>query len=234
MRDPVAPYEGGARVRLPEQGLLTSRRLRGPAPTGWGVFRAEADEARWVRAADPWELPRDVRTLVLLGRDAHDRWWGCAPGRRPGYPVRVRLVQEAQELDQIHAWFDGDHHWQTAALSTDPRLRESLQAAVPPRDLPTGLRPGDCEAYRLAWSLGRSQDPQPRIQRALALAQARLEAWQPVPQGFRVTWTRLGERFVSILGPDLAVLDAGFCLAGTDRVHDLTSLASLVAERPLS
>lgn len=86
----------------------------------------------------------------------------------------------------------------------------------------------------MAWSLGRSHDPRHRIQRALALAQARLEAWHPVPQGFRVTWTRMGERFTSILGPDLSVLDAGLCLAGTDRVHDLTSLASLVVERPLS
>lgn len=221
-------------MRLPEQGLLTSRRLRGPAPAGWGVFRAEGDEARWVRAADPWELPRDVRRLVLLGRDAHDRWWGCAPGPRPGYRVRVRLVQEAEELDHIDAWFDGDHHWQTAAHGSDPRLRESLRAAVPPSDLPTALRPGDREAYRRAWSLGRRHDPRRRLERALGLAQARLEAWHPVPQGFRVTWTRLGERFVSILGPDLSVLDAGFCLAGTDRVHDLTSLASLVVERPLS
>lgn len=221
-------------MRLPEQGLLASRRLRGPAPAGWGVFRPEGDEARWVRAAHPWELPQDLRRLVLLGRDARDRWWGCPPGPRPGYPVRVRLVEGAAELDVIEAWFDGDHHWQVAALSTQPLLRESLQTGVPPPELPRAARPGDREAYRLAWSLRGSQDPQPRLRRALALAQARLEAWHPVPQGFRVTWSRAGERFTSVLGPDLSVLDAGLCLSGTDRAHDLTSLASLIVERPLS
>lgn len=211
-------------MRLPDRGFLVSHRLAEPAPAGWGVFRLEGDRARWVREASPWERPRELRRLVLLGQDARERWWGCPAGPTPGYPVRVRLVEGASELGQVLAWFDGDHHWQVEVLDEGSLARERLRAGI--------ARRGEREVGRAASRIRRVADPGERLQRALGLAQARLLDWRALPDGFRVTWSRGTARVTSVVGQDLGVRDAGFCMAGTDRVHDLTSLASLLEERP--
>lgn len=223
----IAPYEGG-RLRLP----LWECRVEGAAPAGWGVF-AVGTTARWLRFADPWERPRPTRRLVLLAPDDRGRWCGCAPGRRPGPCVRVGLVEGDLRFEEVLAVFDGSLHWFVESAGDAlraARLRDRLDAGEHPLDLPLSERPGDRLLYGRAWMARPTRDVGDRLATALAMASATLVGWRPAPGGYQVDWRARGETFTSLVGEDLRVRQAGFCLSGTDGWHDLTSLASLRCE----
>lgn len=234
---------------LPTGGLRCAWRLAASTPPGWGVFGRVGDEALWIREAAPWDVAgalegQSLRLLAVLGRDERGRCRACRPGVDPGPPVVVRLADGVDAFDELLAWFDGSAHWQVEARP-DARASDLRARLVADLEPDAAARPGERALHRLARGLrlaARPETPPPppaqprfieaRLRRALELGGARLVRWSEERGGYVVTWTRDGETWTSVVGPDLSLREAGFCLAGTDRAHDLTSLASLVLERP--
>ncbi|HSP77533.1 MAG TPA: hypothetical protein VLQ93_03330, partial [Myxococcaceae bacterium] len=70
-----------------------------------------------------------------------------------------------------------------------------------------------------------------RVERALESAGARLLDTRRLVDRLEVTFSFMGERFISIVDArTLQVLDAGICLAGADREVTLESLPSVIRE----
>jgi hypothetical protein len=79
-----------------------------------------------------------------------------------------------------------------------------------------------------------------RLRRALARADATLHSYTEAlnpdgsPGPLVVEWSERGQarRYRSALAPDLTVVSSGICLSGRDRDFDLTSLVSVMRNRP--
>lgn len=148
-------------------------------------------------------------------------WWAARPlWLRPADPGDLRALP----LRTLQLVETGVVEWQGRRLPL--RFGETLAVRQRVR---AWLENG------LAWyvELAPGLPPRPpagvgeRLERAIRLGGGLLHGWSQAPHGLDVVWSRHGVRVTSRVRPDLGVLQAGFCLSDTDRVHDLTSLVSL-------
>ena len=134
------------------------------------------------------------------------------------------------------------HYWY---VSLDPcnnsrkaeALRENLEEMVEAYHLNIpGLKPQDIFLYQLALVVkteNLKSNDEWRIQKALELGDAKLLRHSWNGRNFNVRWKKGNVTLNSVVDKNLSVISAGRCLSGTDRQHDLTSLASLMpGERP--
>jgi hypothetical protein len=217
----VAPTLRGRKVRVEIDGLAWQCRCD-PDFQGWGRFvltaqhtvHLEAEATAWER--ERWADARPRRSLTLVDpihpeSRAHGGGyvWLAWDGERRLVPLL--LCGPCERFDAMLGAFDGAAWW---CLGPDFR--------VPPR------RARDLRA-RFESPLGISRRPSdPRPADVLAAGGGSLVRQVAIPIGWQVTWTKGGRTITSIVDRSLAVIEAGFCLSGTDGWHDLASLASLL------
>lgn len=225
----VAPRFGGGKIPVWQDGLLWEVPVLSGPSQGWGLWRLEGEQASFVRPAAAWEreraLPGRPRQVVHLLEEIKPGLWKAAgPGRKE---LLVALVDQGAVFDALRV-VDGGLRWWSLGLasgraSKSRRWRQSLEQGQPTPNLKPGL------------ARARSQhDPGLVLTRAVELAGGRLLSWVSVANGYQVTWERQGQRITSMVDRQLNLQHAGFCLANTDRQHDLTSLVSLITERGMS
>lgn len=220
----VAPRLAGGKIPVLQEGFLWEVPVRQGPCEGWGLWRVTDFQADSIRPAAAWERSvagGELRVVTLVEQHSPGSWSWSGPGRTSG---RVHLVDQGAELDAVRAVHDGKRWW---CLGLAPgqarkarRWREQLNNGTVPRNLKPSLG-----------STSRVGDEGDRLRRAVQLAGGQLLSWASTPNGLQVRWVRLGEEHTSLVDRDLNLQHAGFCLANTDRQHDLTSLVSLVGER---
>lgn len=243
----LAPVIRGGRLRVRIGSFVWECRLTGDF-SGWGVFRVlEGWRAELVREAEPWEREEYAAklkrvSLVLTHLDSSGIWW--AGDFRSADLAPVLLVEGMSVFDGVRACFDGACFWFLGPDGeSDGRkaamMRDAFALGVPPPELSIpALRSRERGLYEIAYALDRdaAERRKPlemrRIEEALRVGDGELVDYAPVNEGYRVTWRKGAELFTSILDRNLAVVSAGLCLSGRDGEQDLTSLASLMAERP--
>ncbi len=208
--DIVAPRVRGGKLPCLQDGLLWEVPVASGPSEGWGLWKVIGFEAAYVRPAAAWERERFLVgrprvAVTLLEQLARATWSGVAPGRTR---VTVHLVDQGAELDNVRAVHDGIRWWSLGLASGRTR-----------------------KAQRLRSERTKLTDAQ-RLKKAVELAGGVLLGFTPTSMGFQVRWQRGSEAFVSLVDRDLNLQQAGFCLANTDAQHDLTSLVSLIDERP--
>jgi len=217
--------------------------------SGWGIFEMhDRGKARLVREAEIWEKERyaeafPARSLVLFFRDSAGIWWARDVSRHVF--VKVHLVEGEQQFDTIHASFDGTRFWYLSpGYGSDARrpqkMREALIDGISPENLHRtvpSLTSWEYDLYSLALKVQKSireldgDAAVKRIKRALQLGCAEMLEATEQGGGFLVNWKRGSEDHRSYVDHDMNVISAGFCLAGGDKLQDLTSLASLIKQR---
>lgn len=242
-REFIAPVAGGRKVRARIENICLECVLQAPF-SGWGVFEIHGPgKARLMREAEVWEKEAYLSafpkaSLVLFQRDAGGIWW--AQDLRFRRFVPVYLVEGHLPFDVICASFDGVNYWH---VSADPggnptkaqALRQAFESETDPSFPMTGR---ERDLYETALLLKRRNAETRRdasgrrIEEALRLGNGKLLESVQMNDGYRVRWKRGNTVVTSVVGADLSVISAGFCLSGRDKEQDLTSLASLLATRP--
>ena len=174
-------------------------------------FETEAEEqAR--RAFEEHETLEAIRGIPSTLRAAFSYAMVDRLGRSRG--MRVAPAEVRAHLGQINSGGD-----EACARLLDRLARE--------RALDLSLK-----RARRAGAVRRSGDAFERAGAALHAAGATLAALRYISSGLlEVTYRFDGERFVSLVDPaTLQVVDAGFCLAGEDRLVTLESLPSVIRE----
>lgn len=75
-----------------------------------------------------------------------------------------------------------------------------------------------------------SQTIEGRLTNALAVVGAQLENWSESGRQIEVRWSIDGQTYRSYVNRNAEVVSAGFCMNGTDREHDLTTMVLSVVE----
>jgi hypothetical protein len=244
----LAPLAQGGRARLRLRGLICELAVAGARP-GWWVCRArDARHAEVVGEAQPWQrgdylaLWPELR-LVLLEPLRHGDWLALPfnasdAAQRFGLagPVVVRLVEGGQPFELIVGRVEGQAIWYDAPdRRGDPAQAEILRAALADgrevREL-ARLSQGERAAYLLLASRHASQRTDRQLRAALAIGGATLLGYERAGAELRVTWERDGQRSVTLLTPELAVVSAGICLSGQDARFDLASIVGVVRDVP--
>ncbi len=250
----LAPILRGGVVEVRIAGVVCRFNASPGDFEGWGVFRpASASRAELVRPARLAERGQYLDLLPLLRlivclREGNR--WLAAPAHRGDARFRieglvpVRLVEDSQLFDVVHARFDGSQFWYD---EPDPRrdpgvaayLRDALGRMVAPDAL---SRPGLTAQERAAYAINyeprlqaeldaRRDRVEERLSAALAHAGAALREYQEREDVYRITYEVEGRRHVSVVDKqDLSVHVAGICLSGEDRRFDLQSLVGVVRE----
>jgi hypothetical protein len=245
----LAPLAQGGRARLRLRGLICELAVAN-AGAGWWICRArDARCAEIVGEALPWQrgdylaLWPELR-LVLL-EPLGEAGWLALPynasdaAQRFGLagPLAVRLVEGGQPFERIVGrverrtiWFDAPDR------RADPAQAEALRAALADgRAAPAiaGLGEGERAAYALlAGRQAVRSGTDARLRAALAVGGATLLGYELTGTLLRVAWERDGQRSVTLLTPDLAVVSAGVCLSGQDGRFDLASIVGVVRDAP--
>jgi hypothetical protein len=244
----LAPLTPGGRARLRLRGLICELAVAAPRP-GWWVCRASnARQAEIVAEALPWQRGDYLALwpalrLVLLEPLRHGDWLALPYNasdvvQRFGLagPAVVRLVESGQPFERIIGRVDGQTIWYDASdRRGDPAQAEILRAALAAgcevRAI-AGLGQGEQAAYLLLSGRQAEQSTDRQLRAALAIGGARLLGYELAGMALRVTWERDGQRSVTLLTPDLAVVSAGICLSGEDARFDLASIVGVVRDAP--
>ncbi len=250
----LAPVLRGGEVQVRIAGVICKLRVQPGDFEGWGVFRPLSHgEARLVRLARLGERQRYLELfplvrLILAVR--HEGQWLATPAHRADGRFRidglvpVRLVEDDQLFEVIHARFDGGQFWYA---EPDPRrdpaaaayLRQALELLAKPEALSRpGLTPEEREAYAAAYRLryeaseeARRDREEDRLRDALAHAGAELRSYVERGDVYTVTYEVDGQRHTSAVAKrDLSVQVAGICLSGEDANFDLQSLVGVLRE----
>ncbi|MDQ7824525.1 MAG: hypothetical protein RDV48_17110 [Candidatus Eremiobacteraeota bacterium] len=242
----VAPVIAGRKVQMRHSGAVRELSLA-RSHEGWGVFAVRAGgRAGFVREAEEWERQDYLAScrrvsMLLFHRDMGGTWWACDMGR--GRAIAVHLVEGCRMFDRIVVAHDGLSHLfvyldEKVSPEKGEKLREAFVGERPAETLSLDFFTArELEAYVRALDLHKITEKSHkeahirRIEEALRLGEGHLVECTEVDAGYRVIWTRNGVGYSTILDRNLSVLSAGFCLAGGDRLQDITSLSSLVALR---
>ena len=173
-----------------------------------------------------------IESLKAEGPPGWSWWKPFGPGRAiwdrlATYP---ELEQELGKLEDAQLSDVGKVR--TGNRTLNLRLGEHLPAGMWVKvwmdcGLPWFVRPACRAGYR------PKKCTRQELETAILAGEGRLLAWkQEVPGVNRIEWLgKDGSRYRTRIDDKLNVLDAGFCMAGTDREHDLTSLVSASQER---
>jgi hypothetical protein len=242
----IAPVYRGGMIRVRIEALVWECRIDSDF-SGWGIFKiVDGWRAELVRPAEIWEREEYAsrlreNTLVIMACDESGLWWGAPI--RGSMLVPVFLLEGLSVFDHASTCFDGASHWYLRPAHRfdsvkAAALRDSLEAGTPPDDVRiSGLTRKERDLYALALEIAsaladrRKSPERRRIERALRLGDGELVDYSQVPGGYRIRWRKGSRELTSILDGSLSVVSAGLCLSGRDREHDLTSLASLMAEQ---
>lgn len=220
----LAPFHQGKVRHRPDQGpvreclALDGQGQALHEDVGWGWWRPQDGSglrALWQGAAGlgarvHWLKSQGHKLVIAEVLESTGKGLG---GRlQGGRQVWLRLGQGLQGL--VLVWDDLGIYWVVgpAAVMT-PRHQKRP-------------RPRSCSGQT------------PRFREAVEWAGGILHDWRPLgPQEmasmsllvpcYWVEWSSYGQRATSIIDERLNVIQAGFCLTGTDRLHDLISLVSL-------
>ena len=244
----LAPLAQGGRARLRLRGLICELSVAG-ARAGWWLCRArDARHAEIIGEALPWQrgdylaLWPELR-LVLLEPLHHGDWLALPynasdAAQRFGLagPVVVRLVEGGQPFERIVSRVEGRTVWYDAPdRRADSAKAEVLRAALADareaREI-AELGEGERAAYVLLANRYAGQRTDGRLRAALAIGGATLVGYELAGAMLRVTWERAGQRSVTLLSPELAVVSAGICLSGQDQRFDLASIVGVVRDAP--
>jgi hypothetical protein len=244
----LAPLVHGGRARLRLRGLICELTVE-EARAGWWLCRAHNfRHAEIVGEALPWQrgdylaLWPQLR-LVLLEPLQHGDWLALPynasdAAQRFGLagPVVVRLVESGQPFERIVGRVEGHTVWyDTPDRRADPAMAEVLRTALAEvRDVRecAGLGEGERAAYVLLSSRHADQRTDRQLRAALAIGGATLIGYELAGTMLRVTWERAGQRSITLLTPQLAVVSAGICLSGQDGRFDLASIVGVVRDAP--
>jgi hypothetical protein len=198
-------------------------------------FEGEAEEP----ARRAYEEGRDIGALrgvpaslraafgyAVLLRLAGERGVAVAPAEVRG---RLAAVADGRE-DPVQTLSRLLAERARRAATARPGAPDGRAAAARPASGPaTGRAPGWVAG---AGDRSRPEDPQERAAEALVSAGATiLDVRRPQPELVEVRYRFGGERFVSVADArTLQVVDAGICLAGSDRMVTLDSLPSVIRE----
>lgn len=255
----LAPVTFGGEVRVRMAGVVCRMRIEPAEFTGWGVFQpVSTSRAQFRRAPSLTERQTYLRlfpqvSLILCERASNREgeciWQAMLAHRAdPRFQivglVPVRMVEEAEQFDVLHARFDGANFWfdtldSARDLTMAAFLRKALRDLLPPQKLErSGLTPEERFAYETCWKHRRVREQrqqgdrtESRLRNALAHAGADFVDYRERGDGFRVTY-RVGDRMMtsSVDKQNLNVQVAGICLSGQDRQFDLSSLVGVLRE----
>jgi hypothetical protein len=244
----LAPLTQAGRARLRLRGLICELTVAG-ARAGWWLCRArDIRHAEIIGEALPWQcgdylaLWPELRLVLLEPLDHGD--WLALPynasdaAQRFGLagPIVVRLVEGGQPFERIVGRVEGRTLWYDAPdRRADPAKAEALRAALAGgrevREI-AGLGEGERAAYVLLLNRYAQQHTDRQLRAALAIGGASLVGYEMAGAVLRVTWERDGQRSVTLLTLELAVVSAGVCLSGQDQRFDLASIVGVVRDAP--
>ncbi len=248
----VAPVTEGARVRVRVEGICWQLSVLPADYEGWTVL--QAINATHARALHPAGLRQVCEYLelfpavsMLLCERRHGTWWALLAEGKGEHSagerlVPVSLVGEAQLFDTVRARWDGVQFlYERRHPRRDPAvaayLREALAEKRRPDELakPT-LTLQERRAYgwqcRLA-ELELPDTPASGLRAAVAHAAGEFRGFVERGERYTVTFSVDGETHTAAVRKrDLSVLTAGICLSGEDEKFDLSSLVSVIRERP--
>lgn len=248
----VAPVLSGRKVRIRINRLLLECLLDADF-SGWGLFEISGrGKARLLREAEIWEKEAYLKvfslfSLVLFHRDGQGIWWGR--DFRRGKFVPLFLVEGHLIFDTVLASFDGANYWYVSLdsrgdLKKAEALRIALESRVQPQQLRGFLQQRNLaltrrerDLYEMTVALKQGEEERHKdihtrsIEKALRIGDAELLGCAEVDNGYRVQWRKGGMILTSVVDRNLSVITAGVCLSGKEKQQDLTSLASLMAER---
>ncbi len=187
--------------------------------------------------------------MAFENGDSIDKIKGVSPGLRSAFSYGVALkVARAQNAPisprQISGHtIDIGKRGEPAAIAVvgniiqrRQRQHEINQQREREREAINRRREHECELKAVAHSArwvahSRRITPGNRADAALAVAGARMVRSRTLGNRLEVTFTFMGERFISLVdSATLQVLDSGICLEGTDRRLNLKSLPGAIRE----
>ncbi len=195
-------------------------------------FEDEAEEqAR--RALEQGHALGDVRGAPPSLRAAFGFAVALAAGRALGVPVSAR-----EALARAAGFADGGPDAAAAWLAGLAEERRRHEAAVAARLRAQEIAVNEArhqarmaEVARHARARRTHGTPVERADAALEAAGARMLNARRTGASLEVTFTFMGERFITVVDPTtLQVFDAGICLDGADREVTLDSLPSVIRE----
>jgi hypothetical protein len=221
---------------------------------GWCIWRhcrPGSRYAKFVRKALPEERQAYLQALpglrLVLCRNENGQWHGIPVGKgdtRFGSigMVPIMLCDEVQIFDTVLCRFDGGTIWfDSVDYNANPQapvyLREQLVTLAEPDMLAlVGLSPAEHDAYQIVWAAAVEADieskkdkQEERIKVALVKAGAVYRSYIDRGDTYTVEYSVDGQSYRSVIKKDdLSVETAGVCLDGTDKLHDLTTLANVL------
>lgn len=185
-------------------GPFWAGRVQLRSPEGWTWWqKADAPGPGWYWWDEAGNCIEPAHEYELQMPTQPVQKTGDGQGLMRQAKVKLRLAEFVLQGDWVRVWWDGQVAW-----------------TVGPASGPTPARNHDKPRAGAAL-----------IQQAVVQGGGRLVDIQPDPQGWRVSWSRGGATYHTLVDPHLNVLRAGFCLSRGDRAYDLTSLVSLVEGR---
>lgn len=255
-QDIFAPYvRGGSQILIRINGIIYKLKTPRFKKDGFGIFRAVgANHARLIREAEPYEVDEYLQLLkkvelilvYKLGR------WLAYPANQNSFKQRfgvepklmsVLAVDNAEMLDTVIARFDGSNFWFESLkfggdVERKEKLRERLDQQIYSitKTVESGLTPEELEAFKFAVQFHKEahmSDLEKRLNNELGKYGAKVDKFVERGENVSVQWKdgRDGATYTSVLRQDnLAVVTAGICLSGGDRVFDLQSLVGVTRQ----
>ena len=251
----LAPLLAHGRTHIRVHGLIYNLAVVGARPGWWMCQMIDAQRARIVAAAQPWQhndylaLWPALR-LVLIEPLRGDDWIAMAFNPSDAAqrfklqgPLVVHLVDSGQTFERVIGRVEGGTIWyDDVDRRADPAIAEQLRAALTAGQetaLIAGLGPGEQASYALL--LGRrmataitqqATQLEQRLRETLLIGGAQLIGYETSDGVLRVTWERAGQRSITLVNPQLEVISAGICLSGEDQHFDLASIVGVVHDAP--
>lgn len=252
-QDIFAPFiRGGSQIVIRINGVIYKLKTQKFKRDGFGIFRAkDANNARFIRDAREYETDEYLQLLPKI-----DFILVYKVGRWLGYPLNtnsfkqrfkvdpklftILMADNIEMLDQATARFDGSNFWfESIKFGADIERKEKLRQRIEdqsytiPKAIESGLTPEERVSFQYASQFHKEANMstlEKKLKGELGKYGASMDKFVERGDNVSVQWRdgHSGGAYTSVLNKDtLAVVTAGICLAGGDKVFDLQSLVGV-------